>query len=83
MLGRDFNSRGMETCRGSIPPLRRILVSMQAAAARARFKVFFRSLRRRLVTSAPQAAHELVDTGSLQTVVHAVVSLPEWLRGWT
>ena len=23
MLGRDFNSRGMETCRGSIPPLRR------------------------------------------------------------
>ena len=23
MLGRDFNSRGMETCRGSIPPPRR------------------------------------------------------------
>jgi hypothetical protein len=23
VLGRDFNSRGMETCRGSIPPLRR------------------------------------------------------------
>ena len=21
MLGRDFDSRGMETCRGSIPPL--------------------------------------------------------------
>ena len=26
MLGRDFNSRGMETCRGSIPPLRRFLM---------------------------------------------------------
>ena len=25
MLGRDFNSRGMETCRGSIPPPRRFL----------------------------------------------------------
>ena len=24
MLGRDFNSRGMETCRGSIPPLWRL-----------------------------------------------------------
>jgi hypothetical protein len=24
VLGRDFNSRGMETCRGSIPPLRRL-----------------------------------------------------------
>ena len=24
MLGRDFNSRGMETCRGSIPPSRRL-----------------------------------------------------------
>ena len=26
MLGRDLNSRGMGTCRGSIPPLRRILI---------------------------------------------------------
>ena len=27
VLGRDFNSRGMETCRGSIPPPRRFLMS--------------------------------------------------------
>ena len=27
MLGRDFNSRGMETCRGSIPPPRRFIMS--------------------------------------------------------
>ena len=31
MLGRDFNSPGMETCRGSIPPLRRICLKRAAA----------------------------------------------------
>ena len=32
MLGLDFNSRGMETCRGSIPPLWRYLLVVAAFA---------------------------------------------------
>ena len=30
MLGRDFNSRGMETCRGSIPPPRRAMLMLSS-----------------------------------------------------
>ena len=37
MLGRDFNSRGMETCRGSLPPPRRPMAGIQMLAGMAHF----------------------------------------------
>ena len=37
MLGRDLNSRGMGTCRGSIPPLRRILISNRTIFSKRNF----------------------------------------------
>jgi hypothetical protein len=51
VLGRDFNSRGMETCRGSIPPPWRHFFALQLtwlASMRPKHLTFLRSSRRHL-----------------------------------
>jgi hypothetical protein len=43
VLGRDFNSRGMETCRGSIPPLRRWDLYLEQKTPEVNSGAWFRS----------------------------------------